>query len=59
MQYDLKSVETGLLREDIERFWECVNPERAAKVLDSWCKGAMRSRLGPTKKVARSLRQGG
>ena len=55
MQYNLKSVEARLLREDFQRFWECVNPKRAAKFLDSWCKEAMRSRLGPMKKVARSL----
>ena len=57
MQYNLKSVEALLLREDFQRFWECVNPKRAAKFLDSWCKEAMRSRLGPMKKVARSLRR--
>jgi transposase len=44
-------------REDFQRFWECVNPKRAAKFLDSWCKEAIRSRLGPMKKVARSLRR--
>jgi hypothetical protein len=38
----VKSVEARLLREDFRRFWECVNPKRAAKFLDSWCKEAMR-----------------
>jgi len=57
MQYNLMSVEARLLREDFQRFWECVNPKRAAKFLEWWCKEAMRSRLGATKKVARSLRR--
>ena len=56
-QYHLKSVEARLLREDFQRFRECVKPKRAAKFLNFWCKEAMRSRLGPMKKVARSLRR--
>jgi len=51
------SVEARLLREDFQRFRECVNPKRVAKFLAFWCKEAMRSRLGPMKKVARSLRR--
>ena len=31
----IKSVEARLLREDFQRFWERVNPKRAAKFLDS------------------------
>ena len=57
MQYNLKSVKAHLLREDFQRFWECGNPKRAAKFLDSWCKEAIRSRPGPMTKVARSLRR--
>ena len=57
MQYNLKSVKAHLLREDFRRFWEFANPILAGKFLDSWCKRVMRSRLGPMKKVARSLRR--
>ncbi|HLA11995.1 MAG TPA: transposase, partial [Pyrinomonadaceae bacterium] len=33
------------------------SPFWAAKFLDQWCRAVMRSRIGPMKKVAQSLRQ--
>ena len=57
MQYNLNRVEAVVLREDFQRLWECVNPKRVAKLLDSSCKEAIRSRPFPMKKVARSLRR--
>jgi len=36
--------------------WEYRSPTCAGRFLDAWCRGAMRSRLEPIKKVARSIR---
>ena len=57
LQYNLKSVRSYLLREEFQRFWEYRSPFWAAKFLDQWCRAVMRSRIGPMKKVAQSLRQ--
>ena len=46
-----------LFREAFQRFWEYTNPAAAGKFLDSWSTEAIRSRLDPMKKVARSLRR--
>lgn len=56
LQYNLQSVRSYLLREDFQRFWEYTSPGWAAKFLDQWCTRALRSRIEPMKKVARSLR---
>ncbi len=34
-----------------------MSPEWAMKFLDAWCTRTMRSRIGPMKKIARSLRR--
>ena len=57
LQYNLQSVRSYLLREDFQRFWEYTSPGWAAKFLDQWCTRALRSRIEPMKKVARSLRE--
>lgn len=56
LKYNLRSVRAYLLREDFQRFWEYIRPSWAGKFLDEWTKRAMRSRLEPLKKVARTLR---
>lgn len=56
LKYNLQSVRGYLLREDFQRFWKYQSPGWAARFLDEWCGRAMRSRLGPLKKVAASLR---
>ena len=56
VQYNLRSVRAYLLREDFQRFWEYASPTWAGKFLDEWTTRAMRSRLEPMKKVARTLR---
>jgi transposase len=56
LKYNLRSVRAYLLREDFQRFWEYIRPSWAGKFLDEWTKRAMRSRLAPLKKVARTLR---
>ena len=56
LKYNLKSVRAYLLREDFQRFWTYQSPAWARKFLREWCTRAMRSRLEPMKKVARTLR---
>jgi transposase len=56
LRYNLRSVRAHLLREDFQRFWEYTSPHWAGRFLDQWCGRTMRSRLGPMKKVATSLR---
>lgn len=56
LQYNLKSIRSHLMREDFQRLWEYTSPTWAGKFLDAWCTRAMRSRIEPMKKIARSLR---
>jgi transposase len=57
LQYNLQSVRSYLLREEFQQFWEYRSPFWAGKFLDQWCRAVMRSRIGPMKKVAQTLRQ--
>ena len=57
LRYNLKSVRSYLMREDLQRFWEYWSPAWAGKFLDQWCTRAMRSKIEPMKNVARSLRE--
>jgi transposase len=56
LRYDLKSVRGYLLKESFQILWEYTSPHWAGQCLDGWVKRAMRSRLEPIKKVARSIR---
>lgn len=56
LEYSLKSVRAHLLRELFQQFWDSVSPKWAGRFLDTWCTSAMRSKLEPMKKVAKSLR---
>lgn len=56
LQYNLKSVRGHLMKEDFQRFWEYFSAAWAGKFLDQWCTRAMRSKIEPMKKVARTLR---
>jgi transposase len=56
LKYNLKAVRAYLLREEFQRFWEYRSPYWAGRFLRDWCAKAMRSRIGPMKKVARMLR---
>ena len=53
---NLKSVRAYLLKEAFQLFWEYDSPTWAAKFLDAWCQRAMRSRIEPVKKFARTVR---
>ena len=57
LQYNLQSVRSRLMREDFQRFWEYRYPACAGKFLDEWCTRAMRSKIEPMKKVAKTLRR--
>lgn len=54
--YHLKSARAYLLKEEFQLFWDCISPAWAAKFLDAWCTRAMRSRIDPVKKFARTVR---
>jgi len=54
--YNLKSVRAYLLKEEFQQFWDYDSPAWAAKYLDGWCTRAMRSRIEPLKKFARTVR---
>ena len=56
LRYNLKTVRAYLLKEDFQQFWDYNSPTWAAKFLDDWCSQAMRSRIEPMKKVAKTLR---
>lgn len=45
-----------VLKRSFQLLWEYVSPYWAGRFLDGWVKRAMRSRLEPIKKVARSIR---
>ena len=55
LKYNLKSVRAYLLREEFQRFWEYQSPAWAGKFLREWCTKALRSRIEPLEKVARTL----
>jgi transposase len=56
LKYNLRTVRAYLLREEFQRLWEYASPWWASKFLDEWTSRVMRSRLGPMKKVARTIR---
>jgi len=57
LQWDLRTVRAYILTEGLQALWEYRSPTHAGRFLDAWCRQAMRSRLDPVKKVARSLRK--
>jgi transposase len=56
LKYNLRTTRAYLLREEFQRFWEYRSPHWAGRFLKEWCTRALRSRLDPLKKVARTLR---
>jgi transposase len=57
LQYNLKSIRSYLLKEEFQLFWSYTSPYWAGQFLDKWCTKTMRSKIGPMKDIARSLRQ--
>ena len=56
LRYGLQSVRAYLLKESFQALWEYTSYHWAGVFLDGWLRRAMRSRLEPIKKVARSIR---
>lgn len=52
----LRTVRAYLWKEKFQLFWEYSSPYWAQRYLRRWCKGAMRSRLGPIKKFVKTIR---
>jgi transposase len=57
LQYDLNSVRAYQLKEAFQFFWTYNSPRWAGWYLDKWCTRAMRSKLDPFKKFAKSIRK--
>jgi len=56
LRLNLRTVRAYLLKEQFQFFWDSPHPAGAERVLDEWCGQALRSRIEPVKKIARSLR---
>jgi len=56
LQINLSSIKAYLMREDFQRFWTYQSVAWAGKFLKDWTTRAMRSKLKPMKKVAKTLR---
>ena len=56
VQLNLRTVRAYLLKEDFQDFWRYRKVHRATMFLDDWTRRAMRSRIEPLKKFARTLR---
>jgi transposase len=56
LRYDLRSVRAFLLKESFQSFWSYTSPAWAGWFLDKWCTRAMRSKLTPIKRFAKTLR---
>ena len=57
LRYNLRTVRAYLLREEFQRFWEYRSSFWAGRFFDEWSTRAMRSRLGPLKRLVVSLRE--
>lgn len=56
LRHHLQTVRAYLLKEDFQRFWEYRSAPWAKRFMKAWCTRALRSRIEPMKKVARTLR---
>lgn len=56
LRMNLRTVRAYLLKESFQQFWEYTSPYWAGRYLDRWCTAAMRSRIEPLKKFAKSVR---
>jgi transposase len=57
LQWNLKTVRAYIRVDALEALWAYRSPTYAGRFLDAWCRWAMRSRIEPIKRVARSLRR--
>jgi transposase len=57
LRLNLRTVRAYLLKEDFSHFWEYCSVTWAGKFLDRWCDDALRSKIEPMQRQARTLRQ--
>lgn len=57
LRYNLRTVKAYLLKEDLQLLWDEPSVEGADTFIKDWTFRAMRSRIEPVKKIARSLRR--
>lgn len=57
LRYPLRTVRAFLLKDSFEAFWSYKTPKWAGWFLDKWCTRAMRSKLLPMKRIAKTLRK--
>lgn len=57
LKYNLKTTRSLLMKEDFQRFWGYRSIGCARRFLTEWCTRALRSRIEPMKKMARTLRK--
>jgi transposase len=57
LRLNLRTVRAYLLKEDFSHLWEYSSVAWAGKFLDRWCDDALRSRIEPMQRQARTLRQ--
>lgn len=56
MNMNLRTVRAYLLKESFQQVWDYTSAYWAGQYMDRWCKAAMRSKIEPIKKIARSVR---
>jgi len=57
VKYNLKSIRAYFLKEQFQQLWKYVSPGWAGKFIDRWTTQAMRSKIEPMKKQAKSIRK--
>ncbi len=57
LTYNLQSVRAYLLKEEFQLLWKYVSPSWAGKFIDRWTTRVMRSRIGPLKEEAATIRR--
>jgi transposase len=57
LRLNLRTVRAYLLKEDFSHLWEYTSVAWAGKFLDRWCDDALRSKLEPMQRQARTLKQ--
>jgi len=57
LRLNLRTVRAYLLKEDFSHLWEYNSVAWAGKFLDRWCDDALRSKIAPMQRQARTLKQ--
>ena len=57
LKLNLRTVRAYLLKEDFQLLWDCRSPTQANRFVKRWCRRAMRSRIRPMQKAAKTLRK--